>query len=54
MWRCLNDELISRLLADRKVSSSINELEKSVEGGTITPGQASDEVLKLFLRDKAL
>lgn len=49
MWNHIENHLISAFKAHPKIHQLLNEVEKQVEDGIVTPGQASDILIKKFL-----
>jgi hypothetical protein len=49
MWRQVSDELMDRLRDSQDVKQVVADLEKQVYSGQVTPGRASDLVLRKFV-----
>lgn len=48
MWAMVEDRLMTNLKNDPKVKSAVAELERSLAGGSTTPGLAAETILEIF------
>lgn len=53
MWSEISESLLSRFKHHSKVKRRVCELEKAVKGGKVTPSVAAEELIEIFLGDKA-